>query len=90
MRKGEDYLSSIKLKSESRFRDIGFMFAYIVFNYLLYVGLYYLMRVHNWKSPSKMKQSRAQPSAPQEDNFPQQEGLETKHLNASEETTPSP
>ena len=91
MRKGEDYLSSIKLKSENRFRDIGFMFAYIVFNYLLYVGLYYLMRVHNWKSPSRMKQSRPQPSAPQEDNFPQQEGLETKHLNASEkETTPSP
>ena len=56
MRRGEDYLTSIKMSSRYRFRDIGIMFAYCGFNLLLLSALYYLFRVFKWrreKAPRK-------------------------------------
>ncbi|WFD34807.1 hypothetical protein MCUN1_001651 [Malassezia cuniculi] len=49
MREGEDYLRSIQLSSANRFKDFGYLVAYIAFNYLLAFALYYLFRVHRWK-----------------------------------------
>ena len=49
MREGEDYLRSIMLSSENRYKDLGYLVAYIAFNYLVAFALYYLFRVHRWK-----------------------------------------
>ena len=49
MREGEDYLRSIELSSANRFKDLGYLVAYIAFNYLVAFALYYLFRVHRWK-----------------------------------------
>lgn len=48
LRQGEDYLQSIELSSANRFKDLGYLVAYIAFNYLVAFTLYYLFRVHRW------------------------------------------
>ena len=60
MRHGEDYLQSILLDSSHRYRDIGFIIAYIAFNYGLYIFLYYIFRVHKWRMP-KISRTKATP-----------------------------
>ena len=49
MRQGEDYLRSIELSSSNRFKDLGYLVAYIAFNYLVAYAMYYFFRVHRWK-----------------------------------------
>jgi len=60
MRHGEDYLQSILLDSSHRYRDIGFIIAYIAFNYGLYIFLYYIFRVHKWRMP-KISRTKTTP-----------------------------
>ncbi|WFD29917.1 hypothetical protein MSPP1_000931 [Malassezia sp. CBS 17886] len=61
MREGEDYMDSILLDSSRRFRDLGFLVAYIAFNFFLYFALYYLFRIHRWKREKPSKISNAAP-----------------------------
>ena len=49
MRTGEDYLSSIKLSSDHRYRNIGIVIAYIAFSYICLFVLYYIFRIASWK-----------------------------------------
>ena len=65
MRHGEDYLQSILLDSSHRYRDIGFIIAYIAFNYGLYIFLYYIFRVHKWRMP-KISRTKATPQTKSE------------------------
>ena len=65
MRHGEDYLQSILLDSSHRYRDIGFIIAYIAFNYGLYIFLYYMFRVHKWRMP-KISRTKATPQTKNE------------------------
>ena len=65
MRHGEDYLQSILLDSSHRYRDIGFIIAYIAFNYGLYIFLYYIFRVHKWRMP-KISRTKATPQTKNE------------------------
>ena len=62
MRRGEDYLRSIEMNSDNRFRDLGILCAYIAFNFALIFFMYYIFRVHRWKSnkikPPKEKKSK--------------------------------
>ena len=49
MRAGEDYLTSIKLSSDRRYRNIGIVIAYIAFSYICMFILYYFFRIASWK-----------------------------------------
>lgn len=47
-----------------RYRDIGFMVAYIVFNWVACFGLFYLVSVYDWSNFSilpKKKAAKAEP-----------------------------
>ncbi len=68
-RVGNDYLNSITLNAANRFRDIGFICAYIVFNIFLCFVLFYFFRVFrlsDWKKSDKKTASKQQQATPAE------------------------
>ena len=52
-RTGDEYLASVELNAANRFRDLGIILAYIVFNTALLFGLFYLFRIHKWSKSQK-------------------------------------
>ena len=55
MREGEEYLSSIDLSSDNRYRNIGILIAYIAFGYICMFVLFYLFRVASWQRTKRSK-----------------------------------
>lgn len=45
---GDEFLATVGIKYSYRWRNIGFLCAYIVFNLFAMLFLYYLFRVKNW------------------------------------------
>ncbi|ODQ64843.1 plasma membrane ATP-binding cassette transporter [Nadsonia fulvescens var. elongata DSM 6958] len=43
-----DVMAAFNIKWEYRWRNFGFMFAYILFNFIAMLGCYYLFRVKTW------------------------------------------
>lgn len=72
-RVGDEYLSTIGVKYSYRWRNVGFMCAYIIFNIVAMLGMYYLFRVKTWTTPkwienlSKKKAQRKASKKPQEE-----------------------
>lgn len=48
---GDEYLASVGNSYSYKWRNVGFICAYIVFNFFAMVLLYYLFRVKSWKIP---------------------------------------
>ncbi|KAI9214566.1 hypothetical protein DS838_000516 [Geotrichum bryndzae] len=48
---GSEYLATINIYESQKWRNVGFFFAYILFNIVAMLGLYYLVRVKVWKAP---------------------------------------
>jgi ATP-binding cassette subfamily G (WHITE) protein 2 (SNQ2) len=48
---GAEYLATINVHESQKWRNVGFFFAYIIFNIVAMLGLYYLVRVKVWKAP---------------------------------------
>ena len=59
-RRGDDYLSSVRMHASGRYRDLGIIIAYIAFNTALLFGLFYLFRIHKWGS-NKNKSAESGP-----------------------------
>ena len=51
MRKGADYLASIKMDGSNRYRDIGILFAFTAFNFICVFAFYYIFRTAKWRIP---------------------------------------
>lgn len=66
---GNDYLRSIELNASNRFRDIGIICIYIVFNVLLCFTLFYFFRVFKLSS-FKKKDGEKQPTIADQDEKP--------------------
>ncbi|WFD00124.1 hypothetical protein MYAM1_002870 [Malassezia yamatoensis] len=49
-RRGDDYLATVRMHASGKYRDLGITLAYIAFNTALLFGLFYLFRIHKWKS----------------------------------------
>lgn len=70
---GDEYLSTIGVKYSYRWRNVGFMCAYIIFNVIAMLTMYYLFRVKTWSTPkwienlSKKKAQRKASKKPQEE-----------------------
>lgn len=67
-RVGDEYLATINVSYSYRWRNVGFICAYILFNMVAMLGLYYVFRVKQWKSPAfmtKLKQrfGKSKPAA---------------------------
>ena len=58
-RMGDQYLSTVRMDAAGRYRDLGIIVAYIVFNVALLFGLFYLFRIRKWSSPSRKKKGGA-------------------------------
>lgn len=48
---GDEYLATIGVKYAYRWRNVGFMCAYIIFNVVAMLTMYYLFRVKVWSTP---------------------------------------
>lgn len=48
---GDEYLLTIGVKHSYEWRNVGFICAYILFNFIAMLVLYYLIRVKVWKMP---------------------------------------
>ena len=63
MKHAESYLSSIDMNGDNRFKDIGYLIAYIAFNFLLLYGIYFftyaLRRYSNVRRSKKARKQRA-------------------------------
>lgn len=56
---GDQYLLTIQTKYSNIGRNVGFFFAYIIFNLFACLALYKVVRLTNWKLPSfKFKKSK--------------------------------
>ena len=51
MRKGAEYLASIKMDGSNRYRDIGILFAFTAFNFICVFAFYYIFRTAKWRIP---------------------------------------
>ena len=63
MKHAESYLTSIDMNGDNRFKDIGYLIAYIAFNFLLLYGIYFftyaLRRYSNVRRSKKARKQRA-------------------------------
>lgn len=53
MDKTNDFLDTLNISFENRWRDFGFMWAFCLFNVVAAVGLYWLVRVPKGKKSKK-------------------------------------
>lgn len=56
---GDEYLATINVNYDHRWRNVGFLFAYIIFNIVAMLGLYYLFRVMKWKPSSLFSRKKS-------------------------------
>lgn len=76
----DEYLETIGVKYSYRWRNVGFICVYIVFNFCFMLILYYLMRVKHWETPlfvTKLKEFLHRTKgaeSPTQDIFKLQEG----------------
>lgn len=65
---GDEYLATIGIKYSYRWRNVGFMCAFLIFNVFAMLGLYYLFRVKNWSTEpvflTKIKSLFSKPKKP--------------------------
>lgn len=48
---GDEYMLTVGIKYAYKWRNVGFLCAYIIFNVVAMLGLFYLFRVKVWKMP---------------------------------------
>lgn len=76
---GDEYIATIGIKHAYKWRNIGFICGYLVFNLIAMVGLYYLFRARKWKMPnpfSKLGKKNTKEERPQADVYATQPGDE--------------
>lgn len=88
---GDQFMATVGVSHSYKWRNVGFMCAFIIFNIIAMLALYYLFRVHNWKkvdfgsifSFGKKKSSATsgtegaqQPQEPQLGHLPEGAGIE--------------
>ncbi|GAC74993.1 pleiotropic drug resistance proteins [Moesziomyces antarcticus T-34] len=62
-RVGDDYLRTIDMNAANRFRDLGFICAYILFNIALCFALFYFFRIFKLSDWKKADNSKVVPKA---------------------------
>ncbi|CAN6607203.1 protein Snq2p [Trichomonascus vanleenenianus] len=75
---GDDYLASVGASYSYRWRNIGFICVYIVFNIVAMLALYYLFRVKVWSAPKWLDRFKKKAPAKEEpkDIYAPQDGDE--------------
>lgn len=53
---GDDWLATVGIKYDYRWRNVGFLWAYIVFNICIMLLMYYCIRFKTWTLPQWAKQ----------------------------------